>query len=232
VPTEEEYPASEEAQSADEGPARRRRESRWLLIVLGSAIAVVGVGAVLIRVTGEDASTDRSSSESATAQEEQGTDGNDPGQDIGADLPTRLRAELSALATRDLEQASPSEHAHHGHHVEDEGSMLCVVKPFGIDPPDATRVTDVEQAYLQHMCVSAEPGRPWDFSPKTSGPLVYLPGDPPRKAPKIIGLRPGGHDTEQVRELIPSRYHEQAFAPFPDQELFDYLRKRFDAVVR
>ena len=223
MPAEEEHPT-------DVGPSRRRRESRWLLIVLGSAILAVGLGVVLLDDAGQDdgSPADPSASSSATAAE---GDEQNAGEDLGAALPPRLRAELSALATRDLEQASPNEHAHHGHHFEGKARLLCVAEPFGVDPPDATRVTDVEKAYIQHMCVSAEPGRPWDFSPKTSGPLVYLPGDPPQTDPEIKGPQPDRHYADQVRELIPRRYHEQAFAPFPPQELFDYLRKRFNAVV-
>ncbi|TMR98731.1 hypothetical protein [Nonomuraea basaltis] len=134
---------------------------------------------------------------------------------------SQLYRELAAQVTLVLEQASPGEHQHHGHDFESR--VVCAVEPFGTEPADASSLVEVEWVYARHMCAITGESSEWSVSVRASGPIAVRLGIPPQvKVPE-----PGLGYPERVRQLIPARYHEQAFAEFEDDEAIDAARQRF-----
>lgn len=141
------------------------------------------------------------------------------------DLPRDLDEELTARVTVLLESASQEEHLHHGHHFEeDAGKIICAVEPFGVSPEDARSVTEVEWVYARHMCAITGPGTDWKTSVRAAGPLAVHFG---HHAEVQVPMAGTGYP-QRVRELIPERLHEEAFADFGDDEALEAARARFE----
>ncbi|MDR8408425.1 hypothetical protein MTP10_06715 [Nonomuraea sp. 3-1Str] len=137
------------------------------------------------------------------------------------DLERRLAARVTAL----LEQATPAEHHEHGHDFgENAGRVVCAVEPFGFDPPAARTVAEVRWVYARHMCAITGAGTNWAMSVRASGPIAVRLGD----APWVRVPEPGPGYPDRVREIIPERWHEEAFEEFADEGVIDAARDRFE----
>jgi hypothetical protein len=133
----------------------------------------------------------------------------------------RLNEELAAQVTLILERATPAEHHDHGHDFESR--VVCAVEPFGMDPPDASSLIEVKWVYARHMCAITGETRDWAMSVRASGPIAVRLGVPPLVKVPQSGM---GYP-ERVRELIPARYQNDAFAEFSDEAAIDAARERF-----
>ena len=107
-----------------------------------------------------------------------------------------------------LEQASPAEHHDHGHEVTAEDTILCGIDVFGVDPPSATIVDEVQTVYGYYFCAVGRPGLPYLESSRTDGPVVVtLRPRRPSRSPSTAGL-PGagpGDDAGPVRAALLQR---------------------------
>jgi len=137
-----------------------------------------------------------------------------------------LRAQLAERVVAALEQASPTQHHDHGHAITAEQRTACVAEVFGVDPPGATRLTEVREVYAQYICASGVPGTVFALSSRSAGPVVLGLTDPP-----TVRVPHGQGYAAQVREMMPDQYEEQAFAGFLDQSVPDRLRPRYEAQV-
>jgi hypothetical protein len=138
-----------------------------------------------------------------------------------------LRGQLAAKVTDILQQSTPAEHHAHGHEFGDEvGRVICAVDPFGYDPPDATAMAQVKWVYARHMCAITGPGTSWAVSVRASGPIAVRLGD----QPLVRVPTPGAGYPDRVRQAIPARYHDEAFADFADDDAIEAAMRRFALV--
>jgi len=141
---------------------------------------------------------------------------------------SELRAQLGAQVTDILERSTPAEHHEHGHEFgEQAGRVVCAVDPFGYDPPDATTAAQVKWVYAQHMCAITGPGTGWAVSVRASGPIAVRLGD----QPLVRVPTPGAGYPDRVRQVIPERYHDEAFGEFADDDAIEAARRRFALVA-
>lgn len=179
---------------------------RWLL----AALVVLAVAVLVIALRGGG------SADPAAAPSPQ------------AGVPEPLRAALAARLVTVLEEATPAEHHDHGHELAGPAPVICAVDVFGIDPPGATALDQVRTVYALHLCAVAEPGRPWEWAVKMSGPLAAQ-WRPDRPVVRIAA--PGQGYPERVRALIPDRYQDRAFGSFQNSAALAELRRRFDTAI-
>jgi hypothetical protein len=139
---------------------------------------------------------------------------------------SQLNQELAAQVTLILEQSSPDEHHAHGHSTFDS-RVVCAVEPFGTEPADATSLVEVRWVYARHMCAVTGAGTDWASSVRASGPIAVKIDIPPQ----IRVPSPGEGYPDRVRQLIPARYHEQAFAEFEGEDAIDAARERFAQII-
>lgn len=152
----------------------------------------------------------------------------------GADDDRPLPEQLAARMVTILEQASPDEHADHGHHFDEEASgIVCAAETYGYEPADATTVAQVEVVYGLHMCAEYGPGLVWPGAIRASGPLaVELSAEPatvllPEQA---LAGEEGVSHADRVRAILPEQYHAQALAADGfDPDVAEVLRQRFEA---
>ena len=182
-----------------------------LAIAVAIAVAVVAVGARL-------------------AWSGSGEAGEAPAGGSAYGYPAGVTAEVTARLVAELEKATPSDHAAHGHDfnatAEAGGGtkVICTVEPFGYDPADPADIKQVGRVYAHHLCAVVQKGRPWDFAVKTAGPLVADMGDPPQIRVVESGL---GYQ-ERLAQMIPERYRARAAEDFGDGSLVAALRARYD----
>lgn len=186
-------------------PTRRRARRRWPIVALILACLALPIAALVVQNPGW---LSRSSSQRGG-------------------LPDRLRIPLAAQAVSALEDAPQIEHLGHDEDTAGPRRVMCAVDPFGVDPPGATTVAQVRWVYAQHLCVIGQPGLPWDYAPKSSGPVVVGLGSPP-----VVRLPVPQIDYRtQVRQMIPARYQPMAFGTFAHPQLVADLRRRYNAEV-
>ncbi|MBF8187605.1 hypothetical protein ITP53_18060 [Nonomuraea sp. K274] len=138
---------------------------------------------------------------------------------------SQLNEDLAAQVTLILERSSPEQHHAHGH--EFESAVVCAVEPFGTEPADAASLVEVTWVYARHMCAITGESTDWSVSVRASGPIAVRLGIPPQvKVPE-----PGTGYPERVRQLIPARYHDEAFAEFEDDTPIEAARQRFAQVT-
>jgi hypothetical protein len=139
------------------------------------------------------------------------------------DVPEPLRGMLAAQAVPVLENDAQIQHLGHDEDSTGPRRVMCTVDPFGVDPPGAATVAEVQWVYALHLCVIGEPGLPWDYATKSAGPVAIGLGNPPavRLPQPQIDYR------TQVRQMIPARYQPQAFGSFGHPELVAALRQRY-----
>jgi hypothetical protein len=137
----------------------------------------------------------------------------------------QLRAQLADRVVTALEHASPTDHHDHGHEIRADDRVACVAEVLGFEPPSANRLADVRVVYAQYLCASGVPGTAFELSARSAGPVVV------RLTTKVPTVRvPHGQGyAEQVRQMLPDQYEEQAFAGFRDPAVPDALRARFQA---
>ncbi len=185
--------------------ARHRARRRWPIIALILACLTLPVAALVVQNPGW---LSRSSGQRG-------------------DLPERLRIPLAAQAVTALENAPQIEHLGHDEDSAGARRVMCTVDPFGVDPPGAATVAQVQWVYAQHLCVIGQPGLPWDYASKSSGPVVVGLGNPP-----VVRLPVPQIDYRtQVRQMIPARYQPMAFGTFAHPQLVAELRRRYNAEV-
>lgn len=188
-----------------DAPPRRRHYYRWLaVLVVLVTVAVV----VLIRVMGAGGSSP-------------------PPQQKSHEMPEELRTTIAATLVAELEKATTAEHAGHGHTVPAGAKLVCAVDPFATSPPDATTVQQVGRVYALHLCAVAEPGKPWDYSTRYSGPMVADMGTPP----VLYAVQQGAGYQDRVAKWFPEKYRARATGPFKDDEALADMRRRFDAIA-
>ncbi|WP_188189296.1 hypothetical protein [Nonomuraea sp. SYSU D8015] len=137
----------------------------------------------------------------------------------------QLKEELAAQVTKILEESSPDEHHAHGHGFESR--VVCAVEPFGTEPADATSLVEVTWVYARHLCAITGDSTEWAESVRASGPIAVKISIPPQ----VRVPEPGAGYPDRVRNLIPARYHEQAFQEeFDDEAAIDAARQRFAQV--
>ena len=189
----------------DAPPRRRSQRYRWLaVLVVLATVAVV----VLVRIVSADGSPP-------------------PAQQPAQGMPAALRTAVAGRLVAELEKSTPAEHAGHGHAVPAGAKVVCAVDPFGTEPPTATAVDQVGRVYALHLCALAEPGKPWDWSTKYSGPLVADMGDPPQ----LYVVQQGAGYQQRVAQWFPERYRARATGPFKDDKALADMRSRFDAIA-
>lgn len=188
-----------------DAPPRRRHYYRWLaVLVVLVTVAVV----VLIRVIGAGGSSP-------------------PPQQKSLEMPEELRTTIAATLVAELEKATPAEHAGHGHAVPAGAKLVCAVDPFATSPRDATALDQVGRVYALHLCALAEPGKPWDYSTRYSGPLVADMGDPPQ----LYAVQQGAGYQDRVAQWFPEQYRARATGPFKDDKALADMRRRFEAIA-
>lgn len=144
----------------------------------------------------------------------------------GGGSESTLEQQLATRVTTILEEASLEEHAEHGHHFhEEEGQVLCAAETFGYEPENAQTVEEVRVVYAHHMC--AVTTFPWPYSVRAAGPLAVELTDPPR----VILPVEGNNYTEEIRRIIPERYHDVALSTggFRDERVTEEFRRRLEA---
>ncbi|MGP3958259.1 hypothetical protein ACTWPT_19805 [Nonomuraea sp. 3N208] len=135
---------------------------------------------------------------------------------------SQLQEELAAQVTKILEESSPDEHHAHGHTFESR--VVCAVEPFGTEPADATSLVEVTWVYARHICAITGESPDWAASVRAGGPIAVKISIPPQ----IRVPEPGAGYPDRVRNLIPERYHEQAFREeFEDDTAIEAARQRF-----
>jgi hypothetical protein len=143
-----------------------------------------------------------------------------------AELPAGLRTELATRITTLLEHSSVADKLVHDG-MSTNGTVVCAVDPFGVDPRGAGTVGRVRTVYALHLCVLAVPGASWDYSTKASGPIAVGLAGPAQ----VRVADPGRGYPDRVRALIPSQYQKRAFGVFTDRQALVLLRQRFAAVA-
>jgi hypothetical protein len=136
-----------------------------------------------------------------------------------ADLNDVLAERVSAI----LAASSPAEHHAHGHDVAAADTVLCTAETMGMEPATATRVEDVRVVYAYFFCAAGEPGQPWDFAARISGPVVVELTEPPRVRIAEAGL---GYP-DRVKAMLPDQYEDWAFSGFRDKALPTALQQRY-----
>lgn len=142
---------------------------------------------------------------------------------IAATGPTDLRSVLAERVSTVLAASSPAEHHQHGHDVAAADKVLCTAETMGTEPADASRVEDVRVVYAYFFCAAGEPGQPWDFAARISGPVVVELADPPVVRIAQAGL---GYP-DRVKAMLPDEYEDWAFGGFHDPRLPTELRQRY-----
>lgn len=142
--------------------------------------------------------------------------------------PPDLRTTAAERAARVLEQVSPGEHHDHGHEVAAEDQIYCGVAVFGVDPPSASAIDDVQTVYGYYFCAVGRPGVPYLQSTRADGPIVVHLADPPT----VQIAAPGADYQERVRAMMPDQYEELCFGGLPDATVAEEVKRRYESNVR
>lgn len=143
----------------------------------------------------------------------------------GSDGAAGFQAQLSAKLINLLERMPAEQHGHDHGGTTGDARTVCGVRVFGFNPPGATRVDQVAQAYAYHMCAVVQPGVDWLLSVKLTGPAVItLAADPPT----VTVVEGGEHFRERVQALFPAEHHNEAFKESLTAEGMQELIKRYD----
>lgn len=113
--------------------------------------------------------------------------------------------------------------AAHIHDPNTPNRVMCAVDVFGTEPADATEATQVHVVYAQHLCAMAPTGTPWDYAPKSAGPVVVDLDNGTVWVPQ-----PNQDYRTQVKAKIPERYQQQAFGTFRHPDVVGSLRQRYN----
>lgn len=142
-----------------------------------------------------------------------------------------LTEQLAAEVVSALEDASPDEHADHGHDFGADYGVLCTAEVFGFDPPSATSAAEVDTVYALHMCAVVIPGLGWPQAVRAFGPLAVELTDPAEVIlPQQLDLGEDAVQADRVRALFPEEHHDVALEPRMDPALVEGLRDRLEAV--
>jgi hypothetical protein len=185
-----------------------RAKKRWLVVVIPVAALALVAAALVVVLTGGS----RPAGSAAAA---------------GSTLPDKFRLALAAKVVEILETSTPAQHLSHGHDLSGHERIMCTVDPFGTDPPGVTDVAQVRWVYALHLCAFADPGTPWIYANKSSGPLAAQ-----LTSPQTVLLPVPTRDYRtQVTQMIPARYLTQAFGTFAHPDLIARLRDRYNKEI-
>ncbi len=188
----------EGAGGATPRPGRRQRHRKIMVLVIGSAVALLGA-AIAVTYVGFH---------------------RDGGMSDG------FRKSLASQAQRILENSPVIANLGVAAHIHDPGTpnrVMCAVDPFGTDPADATMASQVHVVYALHLCAIAPAGTPWDYAPKSAGPVVVDLDDG-----TVWVAQPNQDYRTQVKAKIPAQYQKQAFGNFAHPEVVASLRDRYN----
>jgi hypothetical protein len=136
-------------------------------------------------------------------------------------LAARAQAALEQLSPAELELYEPS-----GHAVDHGGQVVCAAESFGTEPPTAKRIEDVQVIYAIYFCAMVQPGTPWDYASRSSGPVVITLTDPP-----AVQTAKSGVDPNRVWAMIPDDLERKAAASFLEWGRLAGLRTRYEQAV-
>ena len=139
--------------------------------------------------------------------------------------PLTLEAAAAERAARALEQVSPAEHHDHGHEVGSGDRIFYGVAVFGVDPPSATVIDDVQTVYGYYFCAVGRRGLPYLQSSRADGPIVVHLTEPPT----VQVVAPGADYQERVRAMMPDQYEELCFSGLPDPSVAEAVKRRYEA---
>jgi len=144
-----------------------------------------------------------------------------------AAAPLTLEEAAAERAARALEQVSPAEHHDHGHEVGEDDRIFCGVAVFGVDPPSASIIDDVQTVYGYYFCAVGRRGLPYLQSNRADGPIVVHLTEPP--VVKVVA--PGADYQERVRAMMPDEYEELCFSGLPDPSVAEEVKRRYEAAL-
>lgn len=144
---------------------------------------------------------------------------------LADDGPGTLEEQLADRLVTMLEEASPAEHADHGHDFEIEGGgVLCAADPFGFEPADATTVDEVRVVYAHHLCAVLIPDT-WQNSLRASGPVrADFTSTPP-----TVQTPESDDYPAWLAATFPEPYRDEAADGFLSDDVVEEMRERFDA---
>ncbi|GAB2601579.1 hypothetical protein Aab01nite_63640 [Paractinoplanes abujensis] len=141
------------------------------------------------------------------------------------DVPAQVTARMRDI----LEQSSPEQHSHAGH-TGQPGEVVCGVRVYGYEPPDAGALTDVREIYGFHLCGVAEDKRPWDVAVKLAGPVILdLSAQPP--AIRVVEATAEVKYVDRLREMFPAKYADLAQKEALTEDETAELRRRYDSAA-
>src|SRR5436190_162853 len=187
----------EGAGGATPRPGRRRRHRKIMVLVIGLAVALLGAAVAVTYVGSHRAGGASDGFHKSLASQAQSILQNSP-----------VIANLGVAA--------------HIHDPNIPNRVMCAVDPFGTDPANATEASQVHVVYAQHLCAIAPAGTPWDYAPKSAGPVVVNLQDG-----TVWVAQPNQDYRTQVKAKIPAQYQEQAFGTFKHPEVVASLRDRY-----
>jgi hypothetical protein len=139
-----------------------------------------------------------------------------------------LHAQAAERGARLLEQASPAQHHDHGHTVTGEDTILCGIDVFGVDPPSATIVDEVQTVYGYYFCAVGRSGVTYLDSSRSDGCIVvHL-----QAAASIQIAQHGQGYPDRVRAMMPDQYEQYCFNGLPDGSVAGDVKRRYERQVQ
>ncbi len=151
--------------------------------------------------------------------------------------PADLQGQLLARMRSTLEQASPEQHQHAGHGVQQVANgeeapppVICGVRVYGYEPSEVTTLAEVQTVYGFHLCGVAEQQRPWDVAVKLAGPVIMdMSTEPP--GIQVVEATEEMRFIDRLREMFPPKYAELAQSEALASSEMSDLRRRYDAAA-
>jgi hypothetical protein len=141
----------------------------------------------------------------------------DPGEDVAAQVTTRMRDIL--------EQSDVAAHNHGGQQAK--GEVICGVRVYGYEPPDASALTNVREIYGFHLCGVAEDKQPWDVAVKLAGPVILDVSAEPAGI-RVVEATAEVKYVDRLREMFPAKYADLAQKEVLTEDEMAELRRRYD----
>ncbi|MDG4766320.1 hypothetical protein O7632_19745 [Solwaraspora sp. WMMD406] len=137
------------------------------------------------------------------------------------------RADAASRIATAIEQSTTDEHAAHGHEVNADERMLCVVEVWHLESDDTATASGAGTAYGYYLCATGTPGTPYIRSRMNAGPIVARLTDPP----ELTVTKLDEDFRSQVEVMMPPQFVEQAFRGFTDPDRAETLRQRFERQI-
>jgi hypothetical protein len=96
---------------------------------------------------------------------------------------------------------------------------------FGLAPPSATAIEEVDMVYGYYFCAVGRPGVSYLDSSRSDGPIVVqLAG-----SPTIQIVAPGEDYQGRVRAMMPDQYEDRCFGGLPDPTVAEEVKRRYES---